>query len=239
MEAIGLAPGAFEQVETDGRRSECLWQHSQDPAIFAVLARVAPRSRLGIRPRPIDPDTTPTGSDDENRLSGRIGRDLRLLPLAVAELMGHLETNRYVHAHSMPFAAGSLRTFPVSQTLLQMVRGWARWRTKKERPELELSIYVTTPEVLNDLDSGRLDLTRGLSADDIEFWFEIFSQDRRIERFLLMENADLQLGDLLDKFSINSGDWQLELEPEPSLQWGKWTREGVSLWEKVSARESA
>jgi hypothetical protein len=150
----------------------------------------------------------------------------------VVALMRAVEEAGYVHAHSMLLSAGALRTFPPSQTALQMARGWARWRSEAGRDAPALSVYVDDPDVLHDLDSGRLDLARGLTPDAMEFWLEIVSSDESVlRRVLAVEPAGRGLAAMMNDFDIAGRDWKLDVEPAPSSGWREWTLGDVKRWE--------
>jgi hypothetical protein len=112
-----------------------------------------------------------------------------------------------------------------------MVRGWARWRTGATAPPPALSLYVTARDVLYDLDARRLDITRNLAPDTLEFWLEIQRWDGEVERYLHVEPSDLGVRQVLERYDIEGDQWGLDLIPHPCLRWGNWTIQGVGEWE--------
>jgi SIR2-like domain len=211
-----------------------LWQY-EERRMLAVQARVNPWTEDGARIRPTDPTRQPIGPKRASIKTRRELRDVRVIPLAVQQFMQAAHTLGYRHVHSMLLAAGPLRTFPRSQALLQMARGWMRWHRNAKDAHLGFSIYLTDdePDVLSDLDAGRLDLGRHLLTDVVEFWLEI-EQGGESERFLDVAPADKSLLAVLDKFDIDSkrNQWKLELTPHPCLKWKNWDLAGVRAWER-------
>jgi hypothetical protein len=132
----------------------------------------------------------------------------------------------------MLLSAGPLRTFPPSQTALQMVRGWARWSAAATPPAPDLSLYVVSPTILQDLDSGRLDLQSGLDPDVVDFWLDVVTRDEDEHRFRVVERVTSSLRAMLADRHVRHPDWALTLTPAPSLDWDGWTLRGVDAWER-------
>ena len=118
----------------------------------------------------------------------------------------------------MLLAGGRLRTFPQSQALLQMARGWARSRGAAEDALPDLSIYIhpTARDVLYDLDAGRLDIARSL-APGVEFWLEISTEDGGVERHFHVAPGDRSLLAVLEEVDVSDLSWRLELDIPPLL----------------------
>jgi hypothetical protein len=229
-----LAAALFVPVSTasHGEGGSFVWRHRDDRRFLAVNARLDPWTTRGGRDRPTDPTRRPF-SDEKRTAGGRVRRDIRLVFLAFRELLSVAQQHDCDHVHAMLLAAGRLRTFPQSYALMQMVRGWAAWQASANGSLPDLSIYVTARDVLYDLDSGRLDLTRSLTPDVFEFWVEIEKQDGEPERYLEVAAADSSLRDVLRRFDIERGGWKLDLWPRPSLDWGNWSVSGIEKWERA------
>lgn len=227
----GYGESAFERLQHLEGQKIPLWRHKVDPRFLALKARMDPQSEHGIRIRPTNPKWSPIGDMEPPPAGGRMWRDIRLVSLAVQELMQAVQGLNYGHVHCMLLAAGELRTFARSHALLQMVRGWAKRRSEAADPLPALSIYLTEPDVLYDLDAGRLELTRNLVPGAVQFWLEI-RHDGEIERYLRVERIDSPLRKVLADFDIHDNEWSLELLPDPCLKWAGWTLEGVGAWER-------
>jgi hypothetical protein len=236
---LGYEESAFERLEALEVRKIPLWRHGDDKGFLAVKARIDPRSENGARIRPTDPRWKPIGEEEppnwEGRERARRWRDIRLVSLAVQELMQAVQVLGYRHVHCMLLAAGELRTFAPSHALLQMVRGWAKWRSGASGSLPGLSIHLTAPDVLYDLDAGRLELTRNLVPDVIQFWLEIW-HDEEVERYLLVERIDRPLQEVLADFDVTGDEWELELLPHPCLGWAHWDLGAVWAWKRHAGR---
>jgi hypothetical protein len=228
----GLSYGelAFERLERLEGQKLPLWRHTDAPGFLAIKARMDPWGENGAHIRPTDPTQTPIGHMRPPDAGGRMWRDIRLVSLAVQELIQAVHILRHSHVHCMLLAAGELRTFAPSHALLQMVRGWAK-RRSEAGPLPELSIYLTEPDVLYDLDAGRLELTRNLVPDVVQFWLEI-RHDGEFERYLRIERIDCPIQEVLADFDIKDDKWSLELLPHPCLKWANWTLGDVRAWKR-------
>jgi SIR2-like domain len=222
---------AFEPAPGASGRKLPLWRHRDDPRFLAVNARLDPWTEDGLRIRPADPTRT-TRVQERPTTGGRMRRDIRIVPLAVQELMQAAQALGHRRVDTMLLAAGPLRTFPQSHALMQMVRGWASGRGAATGSRPSLSIYLIARDVLYDLDAGRLDLTRNLTPDVVEFWLEIVKQDGEIERYLHVGRTDSALRDVLARFDIERPEWRLDLTPHPCLGWANWDLAGVRRWER-------
>jgi hypothetical protein len=231
----GHGESAFEPLEGLEDRKIPLWRYRADPRFLAVKARMDPRGESGARIRPTNPTWKPIGHVEPPSAGARMWRDIRLVSLAVQELMQAVQGLGYRHVHCMLLAAGELRTFAPSHALLQMVRGWAKWRSKGGLLPV-LSIYLTEPEVLFDLDAGRLELTRNLVPDVVQFWLEIW-HDGEPDRYLRVEHIDRPVWGVLADFDIKDNEWGLELLPDPCLDWAEWTVGDVHAWEDHFGKE--
>ena len=231
---IALDPTQFVRVPIPphGEAESFVWKHRDDSRFLAVNARLDPWTTRGGRDRPTDPTRRPF-VEEKRTAGGRVRRDIRLVTLAVRELLLVSQQPECHHIHAMLLAAGRLRTFPQSYALMQMVRGWAAWQSSATGSLPDLSIYVTARDVLYDLDSGRLDLTRSLTPDVFEFWVEIDKRDAEPERYLEVSAADSPLRDVLKRFDIDRDGWKLDLWPQPSLEWGNWSVAGIETWERA------
>jgi hypothetical protein len=105
----------------------------------------------------------------------------------------------------------------------------------REAPERapDLSLYVVAPEVLYDLESGRLDVQSGLAPDVMDFWLEIVTRDEDEHRFRVVESVQYPVRQMLAERNVQAPDWALTVIPAPSLDWGGWTLRGVHAWERV------
>jgi hypothetical protein len=219
----------FEQTGSAREGTRFIRKHENDHRFLAVNARLDPWTREGARLRPVDPKKKPF-VEEKRTAGGRVRRDIRLVSIAVEKLMLAAQQLEYDHVHTMLLAAGALRTFPQSHALMQMVRGWARWQETAVGAQPDLSIYVTARDVLYDLDAGRLNLTRFLTPDIVEFWVEIDKRDTESERYLEVAPTDRSLLCVISGFDIKGDDWKLELTPRPSLEWDNWLIGEINTW---------
>jgi hypothetical protein len=237
LQRYGLDPNGFELLSGHGAGSAFVWAHSADRRFIGVNARVDPWTRAGAEMRPVDPLRWPINrTASRTTAGGRARRDLRIIPTAVQELMSAAQKSGVKRVHSVLLASGKLRTFPQSFGLCQMVRGWAKWRAACEEAAAGLSIFVTAPEVLYNLDAGRLDFSAYLRFDFLEFWVEIVKSGGGTERYLHSCSASEPILQVLREFAIEEKHWTLELVPAPCLEWGRWSISGVHAWEDTFAR---
>lgn len=199
-----------------------IWKHRNGP-FLAVNARANPWTRQGARLYPQDPTHHPIGKRRSGGVGGRKRRDLRILSAAVGTLLDVAQERSYRQIHCVLLAAGPLRTFPQSASLMEMVRGWSRWRAEAKGPMPRFSIHIVAPEVLHDLGSGRLDIAACLNPDRFEFWLKIIQAPGEEERYLCAEAASMSVHELLERFGVTHDDWRIDLFPAPAMMWDNWT----------------
>jgi hypothetical protein len=234
LEKHQLDAERFTRLAQPKERRLPLWQHDSDERFWAINARIDPWTKMGAELRPTDPSVAPINPEHRAvTAGGRIRRDLRLISLATTELMQAAQEVKCRHIHSVVLAAGPQRTFPQSYSLQQMIRGWARWRSQARQTLPRLSIYVVAPEILYNLDTGRLDLASALRPDHVKFWLEIRQENQQVNRYVYEGRVDRPIRKVLKAFDITSSSWQLELIPKPCLGWANWSLRGIDAWEKL------
>lgn len=224
---------AFEPFAPAGRPDApvFVWRHRTDPRFFAVNARLDPWTKAGGQIRPADPRKYPFDAERPTA-GGRERRDVRLVSIAVEQLMRAAHEAKYRTVATMLLASGPLRTFPQSHALMQMVRGWARWQERAGDSPPDLRIHVVARDVLYDLGAGRLDLARSLAHDVVEFWLEIEKRDAEPERHLVVAPSGAAVRKVLAAYDVTRPGWTLDLSPHPCLGWQNWRLEGVRRWEQ-------
>ncbi len=205
-------------------------RHNTRPDFFAAGARMSPWTDDGRRTRPLVPLVPPRTRQTANAATMR---DVRLVPIATRQILSVAQKNDFTRVHSMLLAAGRGRTFPQSASLLQMIRGWSRFREMGGTSVgLTLYVYPDADELLVDLRSGRLDLDAGLDPGLLEFWVEIDAPRMPYLRVPAREQAKASLLEVAANFDIRSDDWAVDVRPLPGLGFGGWTVGGVRQWEK-------
>jgi hypothetical protein len=224
---------SFQAETTSGEL--VLFRHRRDGRFRAINARLDPWTLDGARLRPKDPTEYPLSRRKDTKkktAGGAVRRDLRLIAPAVETVMEAAARAGRRHVHSMLLASGRGRTFPQSYAFQQMLRGWARWQCLGSRGRLPaLSIYVIAEDVLQDLDSGRLDLASCLRADHLDFWIDVRTADGSEGRHLCAQPADRPVLALLEEFDVTDPGWRLGLLPLPCLEWGHWNLRAVRRWQ--------
>lgn len=206
-------------------------RHNTQPGFFAVGARMSPWTKNGQRTRPLVPRVPP---EPRRTANAATMRDVRLVSMATRQILSVVQKkNDFTRVHSMLLSAGRGRTFPQSASLLQMIRGWSRFR-ETDGASVGLTIYVApdADELLVDLRSGRLDLDAGLDPGRLEFWVEVDAPHMPYLRVLACEQAKASLLDVAVNFDIRSDDWAVEVRPLPGLGFRDWTVGGVRQWEE-------
>ena len=218
---LGFEESDFLPLEGT-RASVPIWKHRQG-SFLAVNARVNPWTKQGARLYPQDPTRYPIGKGRSGGVGGRKRRDLRILSAAVGTLLDVAQKRSYRQIHCVLLAAGPLRTFPQSAALMEMVRGWSRWRAEAKGHLPRFSIYIVASEVLYDLGSGRLDIAACLNPEQFEFWLKIVQASGEEERYLCVETASLSVQELFARFGVTHDDWRIDLFPAPAMMWANWT----------------
>jgi hypothetical protein len=224
-------PSAFELVPGHGKRILPLWQHRDNDRFLAVSARLSPSTEDGRRLRP----TIPAGRQPNGEpaiASARMERDIRLVSIAIREVMQVAQAREYDEVDAMLLAAGPLRTFPEAHALMQMVRGWSTWRNAGTGSMPSLSIHLVARGVLYDLDSGLLDVSRHLTPNVVEFWLEIEREKGEVERYLQVVDTGSAIQGIFTNFDIAGPNWALNLVPHPCLGWGRWNLADINKWEQ-------
>jgi len=232
LKRLNLSPSekAFDRSEPS--RGLILFRHQQDQRFCAINARLDPWTLDGARFRPKDPTEYPLAREKKKTAGGAVRRDLRLIAPAVEVVMEAAAAEGARHVHSMLLASGEGRTFPQSYAFRQMLRGWALWQSRASGALPGLSIYVIAKDVLQDLDSGRLDLASCLRAHRLDFWLEFHLSNGSVDRHLCTEEAHLPLLALLQRFDAADPGWRLTLLPVPCLGWDNWNVGAVQDWEE-------
>lgn len=218
---LGIEESDFLPLEGTESRVP-IWKHRKGP-FLAVNARVNPWTKEGARLYPQDPTHYPIGKSRSGGVGGRKRRDLRILSAAVGTLLDVAQKRSYRQIHCVLLAAGPLRTFPQSASLMEMVRGWSRWRAGAKGPMPRFSIYIVASEVLYDLGGGRLDIAACLNPDRFEFWLKIVQASGKEERYLCVEAASMSVHELFERFGVTHDDWRIDLFPAPAMMWDNWT----------------
>jgi hypothetical protein len=151
------------------------------------------------------------------------------------EVLGVAATAGHSSIVSTLLSTGSLRAFPSSFALQEMIRAWAG----DAGAAMSLEIRTTDAQVLTDMRAGRLDLgyllsRSGSALDDssaMRFWLEIAERSGRTQRVLeLAESAD-PVRTFLDEHWLGRRPWLVDVWPAPCLEWAPWTLDSVKAWE--------
>jgi hypothetical protein len=212
--------------------------HDDRPTLLVARARANPASPLGRRLRPLAPAANQAVTGDK---AGRLWRDLRLVKPVMREILDVATAADHDMIISNLLASGSLRAFPPSFALQEMVRAWAC----DIQSTASLEIHITEETVLTDMRSGRLDLaypmSRSSSAPDdassMRFWLEIAESDGRTQRLLELRDPTYPIRRLLLDRWLSGRRWQADVWPAPCLGWAPWKFEDFEAWENESGEE--
>jgi hypothetical protein len=207
------------------------WRQNLRGTLLVARARLEPESPLGRQIRPILPTNELSTAEDT---TGRLWRDLRIIKPAMQEVLGVALDWGHESIVSTLLATGSLRAFPPSFALQEMVRAWVL----AERT-VALDLHTIDTEVLTDLRSGRLDLayllsgraSGALGTPQQRFWLEVVERNRT-ERILELRDCTYGVRDLLKDYWLDRSDWLIDVRPRPCLGWSPWTLEAVKAWQK-------
>jgi hypothetical protein len=199
--------------------------------LLVARARLEPDKPPGKDIRPIAPTDQPATREDR---AGRLWRDLRIIKPVMQEVLGVALAWGHDSIVSTLLATGSLRAFPPSFALQEMVRAWA-----SEERTVALDLHTIDKEVLADLRSGRLDLAylmSGRRAGDVgasrqRFWLEVVDRSRT-ERILELRDCTYGVCALLSEYWLDGPRWLIDVWPKPCLEWSPWTLETVKAWQK-------
>ena len=147
------------------------------------------------------------------------GRDARIVAQAMQRALQVAEKQGFTTMHTTLLAAGRRRVFAPHVALMQMIRGYAKWRREHPDRELRLSINVVDESCLLMLSSGRLNLTELLEIDEIRFWIEIWKARERgaaeLTRFLRFDHPDTPIDRILAAYDLPRTGFRVEIIPSP------------------------
>ena len=144
-------------------------------------------------------------------------RDARVVAAATADLMTAAAKADCQCVHAMLLAAGRGRTFPPYVSLVQMVRGFRKWRDKATARRCpSLHIHVINPVLLHMLESRRLDVEELLVASGTRFWFEIHRTMPEFIRSSEVATPNQPVVELLRAHNIPESGWRLRVIPRPT-----------------------
>lgn len=157
------------------------------------------------------------------RLSGRDARDARVVSDVVGATLDATTAAGFSDVHMMLLAAGQRRVFAPYISLVQMVRGYARWKHARADDLCRLTINVLDPGSLHLLAAGRLDLTEILALDRVRFWVEIWRTPSDIQRWLRFCAPNDTLETVLSEYDLPSSGWEAQIMPRPNKHAGPMT----------------
>ena len=242
----GLLPKAFRDSSNEvvgrcfrpvsGRRFTWMLKaehrgREDGPTLLVARARLDAASALGRQLRPVAPAADPLGRRDR---AGRVWRDLRLIKPVMAEVIDVAVEAGHGTVVSTLLASGSLRSFPSSFVLQEMIRAWVQ--TNHDAVGLEL--HVTEDAILTDLRSGRLDVAYLLPRSEPgagggssqRFWLEIV-EGASIERIPELRESSHGVRALLEEYWLDRHKWVFDVLPRPCLEWSPWDLEAIQAWE--------
>jgi hypothetical protein len=207
--------------------------HNDHATLLIARVRADPASSLGRQLRPLAPAANQARTGDN---AGRLWRDLRLVKPAMQEVLDVAAAAGNSTIVSTLLASGSLRSFPPSFALQEMVRAWA----SDAQHVVSLEVRITDNAVLTDMRSGRLDLSYLLSrsgsatgaASSMRFWLEIEEINGRTQRLWELTEPEFPVRTFLQDHWLDDPRWSIDVWPAPCLEWVPWTLQDIKGWER-------
>ncbi len=175
--------------------------------------------------------------------TGEGKQDLRQFAKAIAAMLNEVKPGEYTIIRTQLLSGelkarskGILAIFnkiskffkvdiPVRFWLIETIRSYGRWlRTKGEGGLLELAVHSTDPDVLFDIETGRIDPRELLICDDLRFAVEVEHNSETLitEPFECAGNTTVKTVALAlnilrtDERQQTSEEWLIEVEPSPT-----------------------